>query len=386
MTAGRRVTRGWLAVCALPVLLQPLPLRAETPAAASTDGIAAGAFAPAVTAAAALPRLHSLLVSHDGELLVERYFNGTARDDAANVKSVSKTLMSALIGVAIEQGHIGGVDEPISGWFDDLLGSDADPRKQRITVGHLLSMQAGLETTSFYNYGAWVTSDDWVRFALEQPLSADPGTQLVYSTGNTHLLSAILTAATGRSSLSFAHRNLTRPLGFELAAWDRDPKGIYFGGNNMAMTPRQMLAFGEMYLEGGRYGGRQIVPEEWVRLSTTPRVESGREHGRYYGYGWWIRQMAGFRVPYAWGYGGQFIALAPELDLVVATTSDSTPGNGRRDHMRNLQRLMEYGVIAAAADALGEFRPAPRRDLAAVLNVSDQGIRPATGSTDSADR
>lgn len=339
-------------MCAL-ILLPGERLRAE----AALD---ADVFAPALARAATMPRLRSLLVSHQGDIVVEEYLNGTRPGDTANVKSVSKTIMSALIGIAIGEGHIAGVDQPISDYFGDQLASAADSRKQSITVGQLLSMQSGLETTSFYNYGAWVTSGDWIRFALEQPLLADPGTRLVYSTGNTHLLSAILTAATGRSSLRFALDYLTRPMGFDLAAWDRDPNGIYFGGNNMAFTPRQMLEFGEMYLRNGVHDGRQVVPADWVRRSLEPRVESPRERGRYYGYGWWVRYTAGFETPYAWGYGGQFILLVPPLDLVVVTTSSSEPGSGRRSHIRNLYRLLEYGVVAAGADALGEFRPAPR--------------------------
>ena len=310
-----------------------------------------------------MPRLKSLLVSHSGDIVVEEYLNGTRAGDTANVKSVSKTVMSALVGIAIEAGHIESVDQPITDYFGELIVATDDPRKRSITVGHLLSMQAGLETTSFYNYGAWVTSDDWVRFALEQPLLADPGTRLVYSTGNTHLLSAILTKATGRSSLRFALDQLTRPMGFDLAAWDRDPNGIYFGGNNMAFTPRQMLDFGEMYLRDGIHEGRRILPSDWVRRSIEPRIESPRERGRYYGYGWWVRYTAGFETPYAWGYGGQFIVLVPDLDMVVVTTSSSEPGSDRRQHIRALYRLLEDGVVAAAADALGEFRPAPRRAL-----------------------
>lgn len=317
-------------------------------------------FAGALETARSMPRLNSLLVSHRGDLVLEQYFNGRGRDSTTNVKSVSKTILSALIGVAIDEGHIVGLDQPIADFLGDYYESIDDPRKASITVGDLLSMRSGLETTSFYNYGAWVSSSDWLKFALDRPLVAEPGTRLVYSTGSTHLLSAILTRATGRSSYRFAVEALTRPLGFELSAWDRDPSGIYFGGNNMAFTPGQLLAFGEMYLNGGRHGDRQVIPEGWVALTTTPQVESPRERGRYYGYGWWVRYSAGFRTPYAWGYGGQFVMLVPELDLVAVTTSMSEPGDGRRSHIRRLYRMLENDIVAAAADALGEFRPVPR--------------------------
>ena len=311
-------------------------------------------FADALDAVAKMPRLHSLLISHRGELVLEKYFNGMSNRQTANVKSVSKSWISALVGIAIERGDIEGIDQPISAFYDEMLASDTDAPKRSITIGNLLSMQAGLETTSFYNYGAWVLSEDWVRFALRQPLLMPPGTRLLYSTGNTHLLSAILTQATGKSTLQFAREELGRPLGFHIADWPTDPKGIYFGGNNMEMTPRQMLAFGELYLNQGRANGRQVIPESWVETSLQRRVESSRELGRYYGYGWWLRDMAGVNIAYAWGYGGQFILLAPELDLVVVTTSSSLPGNDRRSHIRHLYDVLEQRVVqpvAASANA-----------------------------------
>ena len=315
-----------------------------------------------------MPRLRSTLISHRGELIVEAYFNGARRNRTTNVKSVSKSVMSAIVGIAIDQGHIEGVDKPIADYYDEFLADAEEPAKRRITVGHLLSMQAGLETTSFYNYGAWVLSNDWRRFALEQPVRAEPGSRLLYSTGNTHLLSDIVTRTTGLSTLAFARQHLGQPLGFELASWPTDPQGIYFGGNNMELTPRQMLRFGQMYMNGGRFEDRQILRKEWVAASFTPRAESPREHGRYYGYGWWIRSTAGFETPFAWGYGGQFILLVPELDLVVVTTSSSEPGEGRRSHIRSLYRLLEDLVVAPAAGSLIRPPLLPRPSTAIVTS------------------
>jgi len=128
----------------------------------------------------------------------------------------------------------------------------------------------------------------------------------------------------------------------------------------MELTPRQMQAFGELYLNGGRANGTQIVPEDWVQDSLVRRAQSRRERSRYYGYGWWIREMAGHEAPYAWGFGGQFILLVPELDLVVVTTSSSNPGPERRAHTRRIYDLVEYEVVAAVSEALGH-PPASRR-------------------------
>ena len=308
-------------------------------------------FADALDAAGQMPRLHSLLISHKGGLVLEKYFNGRNSRQTANVKSVSKSWISALVGIAIEQGYIEGLDQPISEFYDEMLIGDSNASKRSITIGNLLSMQAGLETTSFYNYGAWVLSDDWVRFALQQPLRAPPGTRLIYSTGNTHLLSAILTQSTGKSTLQFAREELGQPLGFHIEAWPTDPNGIYFGGNNMEMTPRQMLEFGELYLNKGRANGQQVIPESWVELSLQRLAESSRERGRYYGYGWWLRDMAGVQIAYAWGYGGQFTLIAPGLDLVVVTTSSSLPGSDRRSHIRSLYDVLEKRVVETVAAA-----------------------------------
>jgi CubicO group peptidase (beta-lactamase class C family) len=286
------------------------------------------------------------LISHRGKRLLERYFNGTEADDIANVKSVSKSLISALVGIAIARGHIPSVREPIARYFDDTAFQGTGAANAQITIEDLLTMQAGLETTSNRNYGAWVLSPNWIDFALNQPLTSIPGTRMQYSTGNTHLLSAILTRTTRMSTLEFAREHLSGPLGFRLAPWPRDPQGVYFGGNDMELTPNQMLAIGETYLSGGQRNGRQVIPAEWIDASFQPHAESPREEGRYYGYGWWIRNMAGFESPYAWGYGGQFILLVPELELVVVTTSSSNPGPDRRRHTRAMYDLVEYEVIA----------------------------------------
>jgi CubicO group peptidase (beta-lactamase class C family) len=309
-------------------------------------------FDQAVSAADSMPRLRSILVSHSGTLHLERYLNGTDASDLANVKSVSKSVISALVGIAIAEGHIQGVEQQISTYFEDELTEPGGEAKGRITIDDLLTMQSGLETTSNRNYGAWVLSSNWLGFALAQPLERQPGILMEYSTGNTHILSAIITSASEMSTLDFARQTLSAPLGFRLASWPTDPQGIYFGGNDMEFTPRQMLAFGELYLNGGRANGEQIIPEDWVADSLRARAISTREDGRYYGYGWWIREMAGFSAPYAWGYGGQFIILVPDLELIVVTTSSSFPGEERREHLRRLLDLIEFEVVAVMAESL----------------------------------
>lgn len=259
---------------------------AAAPAAAgagpSAESLPAVTLTAAADAAGDLSRMHSLLVSWRGELILERYYNGTRPTRLANVKSVSKSVLSALVGIAIERGLVKNAREPIASFFPNLLKGEPDARKRAITVEDLLTMRSGLESTSSRNYGAWVRSPNWVRSVLRRPLVSDPGTAMEYSTGNSHLLSAIVTKASGTSTWQFAREALARPLGITLAPWPRDPQGIYFGGNEMRLTPRQMLAFGELYLNRGRANGRQVVPAEWVDASLAPHTRSRRWEDRFY--------------------------------------------------------------------------------------------------------
>jgi CubicO group peptidase (beta-lactamase class C family) len=260
------------------------------------------------------------------------------------VKSASKSVISALVGIAIERKLLPGVDAPIAPYFPELSAVNADTRKRKITIEDLLTMRSGLVDTN-RGYGAWVQSSNWVRYLLTHPLQQQPGEPMNYNTGNTHLLSAILTKVSGSDTWTFAQNALAAPLGLTLAKWPRDPQGVYFGGNDMLLTPRQMLKFGELYLQRGRNGGRQIVPASWVEASWVPRTRSLRS-GQLYGYGWWITELAGRPVEFAWGFGGQYIFIVPSLDLVVVTTSSVALGDDRREYRRELFDMVEQDVIA----------------------------------------
>ena len=303
----------------------------------------------ALNAAESMPRLFSILVSYQDDIILEKYFNGSGSEKLVNIKSASKSFISALVGIAIDHGHISSSKQSIGNYLTSQLNSETSQKLSIISIEDLLTMQSGLETTSNRNYGAWVLSPDWINYALNQPMEYPPGTRMQYSTGNTHLLSAILTRATGMSVLQFARENLTSVLGFRLAEWPRDPNGIYFGGNDMEMTARQMLAFGKLYLNKGQANDRQVISSEWIDESLQVHTESTREQGRYYGYSWWLKEMAGYETAYAWGYGGQYIILVPVLELVVVTTSSSTPHKERRSHRRLLSDLIENFIVHEVA-------------------------------------
>ncbi len=281
--------------------------------------------------------LRSLIIAQEGEILVEDYHRGMDAGTAANIKSASKTVLSALTGLALDRGAVDSLDDPIEEYLGDYLTNPSDERKRSITIRDLLLMRSGLRSTSFENYGPWVTSDNWVRHALARPLESEPGTSTSYSTGDSHLLSAVLTEALDRDLLAFANDHLFGPLDSRIRSWQRDPQGYRFGGNNMSLTPRSLLRFGQLYLNDGRHEGQQILPAEWIERSTEPRVND-TYRGYWYGYYWWLDRVDGTRVQFAWGYGGQYLFVVPAHELAVVITSDlrTDPPEDYNDQLRDL--------------------------------------------------
>jgi CubicO group peptidase (beta-lactamase class C family) len=259
-------------------------------------------------------------------------------------------VISALVGIAIDKGVLEGVDQKIAPILARDLPDNPDPRMSEITIGNLLSMQAGLGRTSGPNYGRWVSSRNWVRAALAEPFDGEPGGEMLYSTGSTHLLSAILTRASGRSTRELAREWFGPVEGFSIGAWDRDPQGIYVGGNQMAMSARSLLAFGELYRNGGRNkAGEQVVPEEWIAQSWQVRTHSIYS-GDGYGFGWFMREIGGQQVVYAWGFGGQMLYIVPALGLTVAMLSIPDDPSARSGHRDDLHALLAEIIGAVGVE------------------------------------
>ncbi|WP_134496387.1 serine hydrolase domain-containing protein [Microvirga pakistanensis] len=329
---------------------------------------AASAPSPGVEALTAkvreLENLRSLIVSQHGNIVTEQALKGSSLERPTNIKSASKTILSALVGAAIERGVFKGVDQPVAELLGSSVPQDADPRVKRITIGHLLSMRAGLERTSGRNYGAWVSSDNWVRYILTRPFADEPGGRMLYSTGSTHLLSAALTKASKRSTLELAREWLGEPLDVMVPPWTRDPQGIFLGGNEMALSPRALLRFGEMVRQGGVIDGRRVLPENWIKESWQPRTSSPFT-GDHYGYGWFMREMRGHMVYYAWGFGGQMVYVAPSLGMTVVMTSNPTEPSREDNYIGQLHALVADGIIPALEarsddpPSTGSTAPAP---------------------------
>ncbi|MGO7532015.1 serine hydrolase domain-containing protein [Rhizobium leguminosarum] len=335
------------------LLLLCLPLDATGPAAAQSTASAVGGLGPRLDRVASDPAMRPLktvIVARDGRVLSERGFRGHSPSESTNIKSASKSIISALVGIAIDKGPLIGPDQKIAPILKADLPVTPDPRINDITIGNLLSMQAGLDRMSGPNYGRWVSSRNWVRFALSQPFVDQPGGEMLYSTASTHLLSAILTKVGRRPTLVLAREWLGPVDGFRIGAWERDPQGIYLGGNQMAMSARSLLAFGELYRNGGKTAdGRQIVPADWIAQSWQQRTNS-RFSGDEYGYGWFTRQIGGEQVHFAWGYGGQMLYIVPSLDLTVVMTSEESGPSARNGY-----RDLLHGLLA---DIIGSVRAA----------------------------
>lgn len=291
-----------------------------------------------------MPQLHSIMVQRGGEVIVSESPRGPGLDRVANIKSCSKSIIGLLTGNAIAQGAIPSVNVTIGEIAPSIIPSNATSGVEDLTIEDLVTLRAGLESTSGRNYGAWVNSDNWVAFALRRPMVATPGGRMIYSTGTTHILGAVLTVATGKSLLAQARAVLGQPLGIEIPAWTQDPQGYYFGGNQMAMTPRGMLRIATLMRDQGRFDGGQIIPADWIDQSTQVRTRSPYS-GLGYGYGWFLSK-SGFII--ARGYGGQIIAAHPEKDLAVAITSDPTSPARSGGYFGDLMALLEGPVLSLA--------------------------------------
>lgn len=296
------------------------------------------------TAIAALSQLHSLQIRRGDETVYSAAPRGAGLNAFANIKSCSKSIVSLLLGIAIDRGSIPSVDATLGEVAPDILPGAATAGAADITMEDLVTLRAGLERTSGPNYGEWVSSSNWLADALTRPMVAKSGGRMLYSTGSTHILGAALAEATGQSLLAQARSRLGQPMGFEIPAWTRDPQGYYLGSNEIALRPTAMLDIATLLRDGGRFKGAQIVSQSWMTASTKPHARSSWS-GLSYGYGW-FPTPSGYVL--ARGYGGQIIAAHRELNLAVAITSDPTLPARSGGYFGDLMRLLDGPVTKFA--------------------------------------
>lgn len=331
--------------CAVISLFQATNVAADAPSSE--------VFSALNSATSELDRVHAVVVAHDGEIIHEYHQGGPGVASPTNIKSLSKTVLAAITGAAIEAGIIESVEQPMVELFGSNLPNGTDSQVGSITVAHLLAQQAGLERTSGGNYSAWVASANWVNDALTRPFVDEPGGQMLYSTGTSHLLSAALTHASGETTHALAQRLLGEPLNISIPPWLRDPQGIYFGGNDMQLSPRALIEVGELYRNDGMVfdesgDAQRVLPEGWVAESWQPRGSS-QWTGDGYGYGWFITQLAGEAVYYGRGFGGQALYVIPEREMTVVITSDPNPPSPGGQFQQELNRLV-IGLLSSDAE------------------------------------
>lgn len=288
----------------------------------------------------------SFILIRNGQIVYEQYFNGSSINDSNNVASVSKSMLSALFGIAMNQGYIISAEQPIADFLPDVFAEIDDPRKFDLTIRDLLTMTHGLEWTENISDRALNNSQDMVRDILSLPLVDEPGTFFNYNTGASHVLSAVLTEATGMSTCEFAHTYLFEPMNIEAEFWGHDPQGYFTGGHSVSLTAREIAKFGLLYLNEGNWYGEQLVPGWWVVASTTPRIEVGNGY-RGYGYYWWLTRIAGYDMFSALGYGGQLLHIIPDLNVVMVITH-TTRGNARdfAEEAESYQFIRNYLIPA----------------------------------------
>jgi CubicO group peptidase (beta-lactamase class C family) len=292
--------------------------------------------------------LQSAIVIRHGRLIKEAYFNGASANRANNIHSAQKSFLGALVGIAIREGFIASVKEPIctylaAEWPDACMGD-----KAKITIEDLLTMRSGLEWNEDDAEQTIQKTRDWAKQLLLLPQAQVPGTTFNYATANTHLMSKVLTNATRTSTCDFGHRYLFGHLGMTAEHWATDDRDIFFGGCNSYWTPREMARFGRVMLDHGAYNGFQVIPAQWVDESLANHVHnvhvsSTAPHD--YGYWYWNRTIASHEVKKAWGFAGQMIYLIPSLDIVAVNTTTTGPNQEMRDI--DFDTWVERYVVAA---------------------------------------
>ena len=273
-----------------------------------------------------LPDAFSLLVVRNGYMVFEKYYSWGSPHKYALVHSVTKSVTSALIGIALEKGYFQSLDQKMVEFFPEYITADLDARKKEISLKHLLTMSSGFRWDDWgLSMRDWYTSSDWFKSAIQLPQENSPGQVFNYNSATSHLLSGILSRSTRTSTLDFAKKNLFEPLGIRSAYWHQDPQGQYIGGFGLGLSALDLAKIGFLYLNNGYWSGKSIVPEHWVKESTVQQIHAIKHpiYGEFgYGYQWWVKKVDGCNSYRAWGRRGQFIVIVPELDLVITVTSN----------------------------------------------------------------
>jgi CubicO group peptidase (beta-lactamase class C family) len=289
------------------------------------------AIAAAEQASAGLENIQAFLVMSNGTIVSENYYGDTTANSLLHLRSITKSIVSALVGIAIERGIIDSVDDHVVRYIPELRAQDDDERKNQITIRHLLTMTSGFrweETAEwFFSHHLAAVKDAWPR-----PLAANPGETGNYDSASADLLSVILTRAAQQDARAFLIDHLFTPLEISDFAWEKDPAGYYRGSAGIQMRPCDLARIGQLYLEEGRWGGRQIVSKEWISQSLAPHYKVNEITS--YGYLWRSRQIGSLRYHFGMGFGGQYLLIVPDLNLVVVTNQQWLVSNEQAEQQK----------------------------------------------------
>ncbi|RKR82112.1 CubicO group peptidase (beta-lactamase class C family) [Mucilaginibacter gracilis] len=285
--------------------------------------------------------MHSLLIAKGGKLVYEHYFNGFAADSLHDTRSAFKSVTSLLLGIAIDKGLIKSVDEKVATFFPENKAFAADPLKTNMTIKDLLEMRSGFDCDEWNDEKdcetAMTATRDWVKFCLQLPMKNPPGKVWAYTSCDPMLISGIINKASGTSIMDFAEKNLFAPLGITNYRWTVDPAGQGMTAGSFFIRPLDMVKLGELVLHAGRYHGKQLISEKWLKASTTAtipipdfsfmklsRSTAAEPQPAFYGYYWYNETVKmgnkTFPVVFASGNGGQYIMIVKKLDLVIVVT------------------------------------------------------------------
>lgn len=293
--------------------------------------------------------IHGVLIVKDGYIVAEQYYSEDySVNSLHHIASCTKSITSALYGIALEKGYLQSVDQHVYDFFPEYQILNQSELKESITLEHMLTMSAGLEWYEMeYPYGddrntyrQWIDQGGGVQFVLNRPMIAAPGEEYSYNTGASHVLSGILQKVTGVRTDSFALEHLFTPMGIDDYYWPIDSRGIANGGSAMKLIPRDMARFGHLYLMDGIWDGKRIIPETWVADSKQQHIKRKYIEDYFYGYHWWVSDHNSYS---AVGYGGQWITIIPEHDLVVVFTNSFEEGEALQ--WDTPERLIETYII-----------------------------------------
>jgi CubicO group peptidase (beta-lactamase class C family) len=278
--------------------------------------------------------IHDIIIVRNNQLILEEYFRGEGRiysgfieglfrNKIHHLGSATKSVLSVIVGIAIQKGFIKNVDEPVYNFFPEYENLRND-RKDRILVKHLLTMTAGLQWNAAEDVNGMWKTDDIIKFCLEKPVVSRPGEQFNYSNGWSTLLGAIVSQSSGKSFEEFAREYLFAPLGITDTWFQIYPEGTTDTDGGIYMRPRDLAKIGSLLLQNGRWNEKRIINEDWIKESTGRHLKANNTS--WYGYQWWSRE---FQVEektittyYASGYGGNYMFVFPDMDLLVVLNAE----------------------------------------------------------------